>query len=772
MKWKSNMLQWFRGNSLLHRKYIISILIVAVMPMLLVSIVVYLIGARQIRTLGMEYGQLTADWMTNTFSKNIQDLETAARYWSYNQIFAAYMEPLQVQGTLPKSEELSRVNAVIGVLSSIENSNDLIGDVEIFLEQGYTLSPFNGYAQVVNPERLEQYQALFNVPADLYWYYDLDFNALETEEACILAQKIPAEASSPIGVLMLRIDQRGLNELIEEIILSDKQYACVYLESGEILSEVGDTKYREAAEAFIEEGARQDQLSYANEFNAFVSYGNLSIEGWNYLVVMSAESYLQPLRQLVVITIGIVSLAAAVLFLITRKISYRLYHPIERLANSLGDAQDTGDTDELVQIENSWKNLTQEKNYLQEKIYTNQQVLRKQLIYQMLLGQANDISKNQFNKFLQDIGLSSSGWMCTVVYIRVIDTSASFFKVPEDDGLIGYAVANAIEYLTIEGRNFLRFDVINLQNLSTAVVVWVADSVSVSMVKKRLQEYCYQIGEVLSCKLKLIATITYGKMAMELKDVPMVFDQVKLAAQLHNPGDTNNVFDAEETVPSSERAIPYPYDVEHELFRAIHLTQEVLCRKKLDEFFKIWISAAEQEAQWFSGCCQLIWNISNDIMRSGYNFFSIYHKPSLEQDMPKVMDDAVMANWFWDYLVYPYMLEIQRIQDNKTKHIVNQVIQGMEANYRTDLSLDLFAEIHGMSSFSLSRAFKRITGYTFVDYLTGIRLQKAKELLTSTDMQISAVAEAVGYQPSYFNRVFRKNMGITPGEYRSQYNTE
>ena len=54
----------------------------------------------------------------------------------------------------------------------------------------------------------------------------------------------------------------------------------------------------------------------------------------------------------------------------------------------------------------------------------------------------------------------------------------------------------------------------------------------------------------------------------------------------------------------------------------------------------------------------------------------------------------------------------------------------------------------------------------FIDYVTQHRMTKAKELLRESDMKINEIAESVGYQPSYFIRIFKKTEGMTPGQYR------
>ena len=71
-----------------------------------------------------------------------------------------------------------------------------------------------------------------------------------------------------------------------------------------------------------------------------------------------------------------------------------------------------------------------------------------------------------------------------------------------------------------------------------------------------------------------------------------------------------------------------------------------------------------------------------------------------------------------------------------------------------------------MSTSYFSSIFKAYTGETFVEALTKKRLEKAKELLSSTDKRSYEIAELVGYSdPHYFSSAFKKYTGMTPMEY-------
>lgn len=88
-------------------------------------------------------------------------------------------------------------------------------------------------------------------------------------------------------------------------------------------------------------------------------------------------------------------------------------------------------------------------------------------------------------------------------------------------------------------------------------------------------------------------------------------------------------------------------------------------------------------------------------------------------------------------------------------------------NLAEDLSLNSVAEKIFISPQYLSKVFKDETGMNFVDYVTQTRMEKAKELLTSTTENIETIAEKVGYNtPHYFIKKFKERYGVTPRNYR------
>lgn len=93
----------------------------------------------------------------------------------------------------------------------------------------------------------------------------------------------------------------------------------------------------------------------------------------------------------------------------------------------------------------------------------------------------------------------------------------------------------------------------------------------------------------------------------------------------------------------------------------------------------------------------------------------------------------------------------------------------LERNYQEDISVEALAADRGMSPRNFSRRFKQATGDSPSHYLQRVRLEMAKELLKTTDLQISSVAYDVGYNDgNYFSRVFKSHEGCLPHQFRLQ----
>lgn len=111
--------------------------------------------------------------------------------------------------------------------------------------------------------------------------------------------------------------------------------------------------------------------------------------------------------------------------------------------------------------------------------------------------------------------------------------------------------------------------------------------------------------------------------------------------------------------------------------------------------------------------------------------------------------------------------DLKMRKENSTLEAAKQYI---ERNYQNpNLSQEMVSSTVGVKRTTLSNLFKRLTGQTYVSYLRAVRMEKAVGLLADTDEKVWLLARKVGIEDvNYFSFLFKKQYGISPGQYRKQ----
>jgi AraC family transcriptional regulator, arabinose operon regulatory protein len=127
-----------------------------------------------------------------------------------------------------------------------------------------------------------------------------------------------------------------------------------------------------------------------------------------------------------------------------------------------------------------------------------------------------------------------------------------------------------------------------------------------------------------------------------------------------------------------------------------------------------------------------------------------------------------LSNVYFEELILLLSRQITEgaFESYKSNELIEQAIEYFHKEYRNELSIQEYAHRCNISCCWFIRSFKKHTGTTPGQYLSDIRINKAKELLKNGTFNISETAEFVGYDnPLYFSRIFKKNVGMSPSEY-------
>jgi two-component system response regulator YesN len=127
---------------------------------------------------------------------------------------------------------------------------------------------------------------------------------------------------------------------------------------------------------------------------------------------------------------------------------------------------------------------------------------------------------------------------------------------------------------------------------------------------------------------------------------------------------------------------------------------------------------------------------------------------------------AELCHWSKNMLD-EYLKCVQQSKERKNLQAVQKAADYIAKNSDRKITIDEVAQYVYLSPCYLSRIFKQNLGCTLMEYLTQIRLEKAKAMLRDPKYNITQVAEESGFEdPGYFTRVFKKIEGITPSRYK------
>jgi two-component system response regulator YesN len=154
-------------------------------------------------------------------------------------------------------------------------------------------------------------------------------------------------------------------------------------------------------------------------------------------------------------------------------------------------------------------------------------------------------------------------------------------------------------------------------------------------------------------------------------------------------------------------------------------------------------------------------------LSGGMTYYFRYRKDYLPA-LIQIDNFEHLRKWFLDKVMEACRNIITK-REEQTSGAIARAKSFIEENYSRDISLDDVSRFVDISPYYFSKLFKEETGENFIEYLTNIRIERAKLLLQSKEVSIKNICVETGYSdPNYFSRIFKKQVGVTPTEYREK----
>ncbi|UQZ83637.1 putative response regulatory protein [Paenibacillus konkukensis] len=147
-------------------------------------------------------------------------------------------------------------------------------------------------------------------------------------------------------------------------------------------------------------------------------------------------------------------------------------------------------------------------------------------------------------------------------------------------------------------------------------------------------------------------------------------------------------------------------------------------------------------------------------------YIKIIHPEFQDASLPEDLNEQRVRHVFHD-LLHEWTLRYPQFAGNNMRLVIKRACEYMGAHMQDELTLKQMADYSNLSPSYFGVLFKQYTGKSFVNYLNYIRIEKAMELLRTSDKKVYEIAEDVGFATlPYFNRVFKHVALVTPNEYR------
>jgi AraC-like DNA-binding protein len=705
---------------------------------------------------------------------NIDDqfsyMETSLSHWAFDPKFNNDL----YEANFFRDFEIARdITKTLGVM---QGSNPLARKVELYLNRPEPIRFAPEYDGITSQEDMDHYNRILSDRKLVFWSNLAADRNFPEAKGLTLVHKITGADFVPFGALLVYLDEKKTSALLKTMTPYNVGETFVMQQDGEILlSSANDADAVSFDEALrgevLQRKAKSGSFLYAwNQSTYTVSYGSFVRIGteWTYVSASPISAIIKPVDFISKLILSTSSAALVLAFILSWLASRKIYSPIDRLIKMLsGDRLFTGrlseHADEFKMIEKEWLHLSRESVTLQNKLEQQLPYVKEGFLLQLIQGFLYSYSEEDLLERMKSLGWEVDHRHFLVMHIHLtgfMNLEGRFSQ--GDEGLVTFAAANMIEELT--QHRFEQANVINFHDLSIGLLIIVpADG----QFKAELHDLTGELTKAINQILKLRVSIIIGKPTVFISQTPYRYEEAQQALSYRNFENENQTIDLSMAdVKDEPIELPYPFVLEREVIHAMRTGKQEEAEHLIASFLEALAERGAKEIDVQQGMLQLLGSILHAVRHLGMDPSRVFTSGNLYEQLTQIREPQKMLNWFSSEIIQPFIQDLEARSDVQLKKAVESAMIYIQSHYMNEISLDSCAEHTGMNAVALSRAFKSVAGQNFIDYLTELRMGKAKELLRETSLKINDIAVEVGYQHSYFTRIFKKQEGMTPGQYR------
>ncbi len=610
------------------------------------------------------------------------------------------------------------------------------------------------------------------LPSDWFYSEENALNGAACAYSFSLVKKLPAVGLERHGLALANIPVCSLQEMLKD--KSDADSSIVIADgSGQILLHPDQSLIgRDLAAA----GIGADRLEgLSGQFTAAigggeqaVTYYRSELNDWFYLSIASIAGMTKESSKIGLYTLYMCLLMLTLSMLLAWIGSRRMYSPIARLLNQIGERMTDirhKNTNEFQVISERVHHLFQSKSQLEKEV---RQHLHQVNAFFLLRALQGGVRAAEIPEKLAQFGYAEqlSRWKTMAVLALQIDYQDNSRYSRDDAELLLFAIGNMLEELVPAPR---RLSPVVMDQTILAVIG--GEETDAAAFRNDAYALTEQLQDKIASYLSLQVSIgmsqpfdSFDKLAQGGREATEALKQrMKLG---------EGIIIQYENIHAGKHylQISYPHHIENELMDAIKLAEKEQAKELLKQFLQAVFEAEMSPQDYQIPLARLLNNLLVVMQESGVSLMQIHPmKGSPLEELLRLHTAAEIEDWFWTTVVYPLVNIFKDRQEAQYHNISEKIIDMIQRHYDTDMTLEECASRLHYNANYISSVFRKETGCSFSEYLTMYRFNMAKKWLAGTEMPIKDIAAKLRYNnPQNFIRSFRKQEGITPGQYRER----
>ncbi|TBL69692.1 helix-turn-helix domain-containing protein [Paenibacillus thalictri] len=585
-----------------------------------------------------------------------------------------------------------------------------------------------------------------------------------------LVKIFPPFTEKPGGMLIIEIPAAQLrnflakNNTLGEVMIMDESYHVLASQNqrmeanSQMLEAVADKLHGTSGESGLYETSfGEEQVGVAFQRSAF--------NGWAYISVIPIDLIRFESRRTgwIILATCVVMLLAAVIVSLAG--SQRMYMPVLRLYQSLFAQQGkvSGRIDEFHMIHEGFARMRSDQVQMADQLRNHARQLEEYYVMKLVRG---EMKPTQLGEKMSFFDAGAQKWKHLAAIAIHIDTLEGTRYSERDSELLLFAVSNMVGELIPKHARLLPVVV----DASQVTVIF-DDPESPDDFRTYLYSLAKRVQDEVEHYLSLRVSIGISRPYDGLAEANRAYKEAMDALKYRVLYGQKTILRIDDVQPAQSVATQYPKELERHIFDAIKMADREKVQQLTDAFFGEISGQFHNYNDYQIAMTRFFVNLIRLLQESGISHLKpLGCDPPLLEQLHALSSVEETRSWFKQRIVDPMVSVFEEQRKSRHRTISQEVVQMIEDNYDTDISLESCSNLLNYHPSYISKVLRQELGISFSDYLMQYRLGKAKRMLEETDMKISEIAERLRYNNSQnFIRSFRKQEGMTPGQYRDEY---